>query len=334
MTIAVTGATGHLGRLVLDELRRARPAGSLVALVRDASRAQDLADDGVRVRVAAYEDPAALVQGLADVDTLLLVSGSEVGQRVAQHRNVIDAAVEAGVRRIVYTSAPRADSSPLVLAPEHRATEEMVRAAGSRTILRNNWYTENYVGRSSRRPRRARSSRPRARAGSPRRRADSPQVLRRCCSARARREGLRARGRPRVVLYRARRGCLGDRPGDLWYRAVDGPRCARSSSSTRASARRPRGFVVQLDLDIAAGLLAETTGELSRLVGRPTTPLVEGCARRTPRPRSRPPCDARAALRGSRCPTLPIASGHRSTAVRRRTACSCGTARSSRARAT
>lgn len=279
MTIAVTGATGHLGRLVLDELRRARPAGSLVALVRDASRAQDLADDGVRVRVAAYEDPAALVQGLADVDTLLLVSGSEVGQRVAQHRNVIDAAVEAGVRRIVYTSAPRADSSPLVLAPEHRATEEMVRASGlAWTILRNNWYTENYVGTLQQA-------------------AETGEIVAAAGEGRvasATRADFAA-GAAAVLLGERHDGKVYELAGDhAWsftelaeaasvivgrpvvYRAVDGPTLRSILVEHAGLDEATAGFVVQLDLDIAAGLLAETTGELSRLVGRPTTPLVEG----------------------------------------------------------
>src|SRR5690606_25897817 len=93
------------------------------------------------------EDFSALVQGLADVRVLLLVSGSEVGHRETQHRNVIEAAVEAGVDHIVYTSAPQADTSPLVLAPEHKDTEEMVRASGlPGTILRNNWCTEHCAG--------------------------------------------------------------------------------------------------------------------------------------------------------------------------------------------
>lgn len=142
--IAVTGATGQLGRLVIDKLKARVPAANIVALVRSAAKAADL---GVAVREADYRHPAALEQALAGVGTLLLISGSEIGQRVAQHQNVIAAARQAGVGRIVYTSLLRADTSPLSLAADHLATEVALRESGvSFTILRNGWYTENYTG--------------------------------------------------------------------------------------------------------------------------------------------------------------------------------------------
>ena len=146
MTIAVTGATGQLGRLVLDELLTSQEPDSLVAIVRDAAKAGELAARGVQVRVADYSDPAALEAALTGVDRLLLVSGSEVGARVAQHGNVIDAAKAAGVGFIAYTSVLAADTTELILAPEHKATEELIRASGlGFTFLRNGWYTENYA---------------------------------------------------------------------------------------------------------------------------------------------------------------------------------------------
>ncbi|GHE14473.1 NAD(P)H-binding protein [Klenkia taihuensis] len=144
--ITVTGATGQLGRLVITGLLDSGvPAGEVTALVRDAARAGDLADRGVRVAVADYTDRASLEEALAGTDRLLLVSGSEVGQRVAQHTNVVEAAKAAGVGLLVYTSAPKADATTLVLAPEHAATEEVIRASGlPAVVLRNNWYWENY----------------------------------------------------------------------------------------------------------------------------------------------------------------------------------------------
>lgn len=144
--IAITGATGHLGRLVLSHLLKAVPAAQLVAVGRDAAKAADLVARGVAVRVADYNDPAALDRAFAGVERLLLVSSSEVGQRAAQHRNAIDAARRQGVRLIVYTSLLHADVSPLNLADEHRATEQDLAASGvPHVILRNGWYTENYA---------------------------------------------------------------------------------------------------------------------------------------------------------------------------------------------
>lgn len=144
MKIAVTGATGQLGRLLIERLRGKLPAGDIVALARSPAKAADL---GVEVREADYARPDTLGPALTGIDTLMLVSGSEVGQRAIQHRNLIDAAKQAGVRRIVYTSLLHADTSSLFLAPEHVETEAMLADAGlAVTVLRNGWYTENYTG--------------------------------------------------------------------------------------------------------------------------------------------------------------------------------------------
>ncbi|MGJ7491657.1 SDR family oxidoreductase [Variovorax sp. ZT4R33] len=143
MKVAVTGATGQLGRLVIEGLRAKLPAADIVALVRSPSKAADL---GVEAREADYSRPETLSRALAGVETLLLISSSEVGQRVAQHRHVIDAAKAAGVTRVVYTSLLHADRSTLSLAPEHVETEALLRASGLHvTLLRNGWYTENYT---------------------------------------------------------------------------------------------------------------------------------------------------------------------------------------------
>ena len=144
MTIAITGATGQLGRLVIDRLKAKVPAGNLVALVRSTAKAAGL---GVAAREADYGKPATLATALIGVGTLLLISSNELGKRASKHHNVIEAAKQAGVQRIVYTSLLHADRSSLDLAEEHRQTEAELKASGlSYTILRNGWYTENYTG--------------------------------------------------------------------------------------------------------------------------------------------------------------------------------------------
>lgn len=146
MTVAVTGASGQLGRLVVESLLRA-DAGPIVAIVRDPQRVTDLAERGVRVRQAGYDDAAALDRALAGVDRLLLVSGNEFGARVAQHTNVIRAAERAGVRLLAYTSIPRGADNPLILAQEHIGTEAVLaESTVPHVILRNSWYWENYLG--------------------------------------------------------------------------------------------------------------------------------------------------------------------------------------------
>ncbi|QCA03288.1 SDR family oxidoreductase [Pantoea vagans] len=144
--IAVTGATGQLGRIVIDALLKKVPAAEIVAAVRTPAKAADLAALGVIVRQADYGQPETLEAAFAGVDKLLLISGSEVGQREAQHKAVIEAAKAAGVGFIAYTSLLHADTSPLGLGVEHRATEALLKAAGIPfALLRNGWYTENYA---------------------------------------------------------------------------------------------------------------------------------------------------------------------------------------------
>lgn len=129
---------------VVEKLKAKLPATELLALVRTPAKAADL---GITARAADYNQPETLAQSLIGVNTLLLISSSEIGQRAAQHHNVIAAAQQAGVKRIVYTSLLHADTSPLSLADEHRATEAELKASGIPfTILRNGWYTENHTG--------------------------------------------------------------------------------------------------------------------------------------------------------------------------------------------
>ena len=142
-TIAVTGASGHLGRLVVQGLK-AKGAASVVALARAPEKVADL---GVEARAFDYARTETLAPALQGVDVLLLVSGTDMGQRTAQHRGVIEAARAAGAGRIVYTSLLRADTSPLSLAGEHVETEAALKDSGVPfTVLRNGWYTENYAG--------------------------------------------------------------------------------------------------------------------------------------------------------------------------------------------
>ena len=143
MKTGITGATGQLGRLVIENLKRKVAEENLVALVRTPEKASDL---GIETRAFDYEKPESLAGALQGIDHLLLISGNEVGKRRQQHENVIKAAQQAGVKWIVYTSLLHADWSTLSLAEEHKATEDALKASGiAYTILRNGWYTENYT---------------------------------------------------------------------------------------------------------------------------------------------------------------------------------------------
>jgi len=145
--IAVTGASGHLGRLVIEALLAQELAsGSIVAVVRDTEKAADLAARGVQVRRADYAQPETLDAAFAGVSRLLLVSSNEVSQRLAQHENVVKSARNAGVSLLAYTSILKADSSGMMLAAEHNATEQVIRhSVISFAFLRNSWYIENYT---------------------------------------------------------------------------------------------------------------------------------------------------------------------------------------------
>lgn len=281
MTIVVTGATGHLGRLIIDALLRdGTPSSDIVALGRSAQKLEALAPLGVRTAVADYTDRASLDAALAGADTVMLVSGSEVGQRFAQHAAVIDAAKAAGVGRIVYTSAPAATTSPLILAPEHKATEEYLAASGiPATILRNGWYTENYVG----------TAQQAIASGTLASSAGEGRV-----SSASRKDYADAAAA--VLVDDAHAGQTYELSGDTaWSFAELASTVADISGKPVALvALTPEehtaaliaagldegtaGFVVALDGNIRDGLLGHTPGDLSRLIGRPTTPLRDGLA--------------------------------------------------------
>jgi NAD(P)H dehydrogenase (quinone) len=144
---AVTGASGKLGRLVLDELLKRADPGDIVALARDPTALQAYDQKGVEVRKADYDDAASLEAALQGVDRVLLISGNAVGQRERQHGAVVEAAKKAGASYLAYTSVLNAQASKLKLAPEHVATERLLENSGlNHDLLRMPWYSENYVG--------------------------------------------------------------------------------------------------------------------------------------------------------------------------------------------
>lgn len=279
MTIVVTGATGHLGRLVIESLlNRGVEPDQLVAAGRSVEKIADFAERGVTVAPIDYDNPARLQRAFAGADTLLLISASEVGHRLQQHMNVIDAAVAAGVGRVVYTSAPHADDTALAVAPEHKATEAAITASGLPfTILRNGWYTENYVSvlEQARTTGTVLASVGDGRVASASRAdyADAAAVV------------LSEDGHVGRVyevtgdvawsfddLADAISGII-DRP--VAYVPVSPDEHLRILTEAGLDAGTA-GFVVALDGNIRDGLLGETSGELRALIGRPTTPLADG----------------------------------------------------------
>ncbi len=276
MTTLVTGASGNLGRLIVESLLESGvPADSIVAGARDVSRVADL---GVRTARLDYTDPASVAAAVDGVDTVVLVSSSAVGQRTAQHKAVIDAAAAAGVRKFVYTSAPKATTSDLVLAPEHKATEELIAASGlPAVILRNNWYTENYAADLARA---AETGVLAAGVGDGRVASASRKDFADAAAAVVREDGhigeVYELGGDVAWTY----GELADAMSAVTGREVS---YVPISFDEQVAALREAGldegtagFVAALDAGIRDGALADTDGTLARLIGRPTTPLVEG----------------------------------------------------------
>lgn len=275
--IVITGASGQLGRLVIESLLPKLPAGELVAAVRHPEKVADLAARGVQVRHADYDRPETLAAAFAGADKLLLISGSEVGRRVPQHRAAIAAAKAAGIGLLAYTSLLHADTSPLPLAAEHQATEALIRESGlPAVILRNGWYTENYL------------------AGIPA--ALQHGVLlgsagdgRIASAARA----DYAAAATAVLTLPDQAGRIYELAGDEAYTMAGlAAEVARQSGQAVAYQNLPEGeftavlrgaglpdwlatLLAESDVGAAKGGLFDAGRQLSALIGRPTTPLAE-----------------------------------------------------------
>lgn len=276
----VTGATGKLGRHVIEGLLEKVPANQVVAAVRDPAKAADLAARGVQVRRADYSRPETLESAFAGAQKVLLISSSEVGQRVAQHQAVVNAARKAGARLIAYTSILRADSSRMLLAGEHKATEELIRASGVPFVfLRNGWYIENYTENLA--PALAHG----ALVGS----ADGGRIAAatRADYAAAAVAVLTGSGHENKVYELA-----GDTPFTMAELAAEVSRQVGRAivykdlppeqyQGVLVGAGVPAPFaevLVNSDLGAARGELNDMSGDLRRLIGRPTTPLAQAVA--------------------------------------------------------
>ncbi|MEE1938658.1 SDR family oxidoreductase [Streptomyces sp. TRM 70361] len=284
MMIVVTGAAGQLGRLTVEALlARGVPASQVVAAVRSPEKAADLAGRGAQVREADYDRPGTLAAAFEGARRVLLVSGSEVGRRVPQHRAVVDAAKAAGVELLTYTSVLHADTTTVPVAPEHRETEDYLRDSGlPHCLLRNGWYTENYeqaarqgletgvIAGAAGDGRIASASR-----------ADYAEAAAAVLSA----EDASAHA-----------GAVHELSGDTAWTMADFAAVLTDLTGTEVvyrdlsadgyvkaltGAGLPEGtarFLADTDASIAAGHLADTPGDLSRLIGRPTTPLRDTLA--------------------------------------------------------
>ncbi|AWZ07504.1 MULTISPECIES: SDR family oxidoreductase [unclassified Streptomyces] len=275
MSIVVTGATGALGRLVVEELLTRVPADRIAAVVRDAAKAADLAERGVELRVADYDDPASLARAFRAGDRVLLVSGNEIGRRIAQHTAVLKAARAAGVAQLAYTGILGGPEADFELAAEHRATEQAILDSGiPYTFLRNGWYHENYT-------------------------RDLTSHLERGALVGSAGEGrvasaARADYAAAAAVVLTGEGHLNrayELSGDAsWslaeYAAELSAQSGREVAYTEltpeahravlTAAGLPEGFAAvfaDVDAAIRRGRLGSTDGDLARLIGRPTTPV-------------------------------------------------------------
>jgi NAD(P)H dehydrogenase (quinone) len=277
MTVyAVTGATGPFGHHVVEGLLAAGVApADVVAVVRTPTKAADLAAQGVQVREGDYSRPETLPAALAGVDVLLLVSGSEVGSRVPQHGAVVDAA--KGVQRIVYTSISKADSSQVPLAPEHKATEELIAASGiPYTFLRNSWYLENYTGQL---PQYLAGGEILGAAGNGRVSAAPRADFAAAAVAALLQDGhdnaVYELGGPGFTLAELAEAVTQVTGTTVAYRDLTTGELAAALESVGLPPATA-AFVASLDEAIARGELEVSDADLVRLLGRPVTTLAEG----------------------------------------------------------
>jgi NAD(P)H dehydrogenase (quinone) len=278
--IVVTGATGQLGRLVIDALLESVPAGRVVAAVRNPAKAADLTALGVEVREADYDRPETLPLAFAGASKVLLISGSEPGRRVPQHAHVIEAAKAAGVGLLGYTSLLRADETKMLLASEHVATEQLIRASGvPYTLLRHGWYTENFTSALA----------PALEHGVILGSSGDGRVA---GAARA----VYARADAAVLLASGQENTVHELSGDAaWTLAEYAAEISAQSGKRVVYSDLPEDEYVKALVGVglpepmarivadassatARGDLAHADGELSRLIGRPTTPLADTVA--------------------------------------------------------
>ena len=281
MSIVVTGATGHLGRLTVEALlaRGVDPA-TITATGRDPGRLAELDALGVRTAAADYDDVASLKQAFEGADKVLLVSGIDLGRRTEQHANAIDAARSAGVTFIAYTSAPYADTTKLLIAVEHRATEELLEASGlAYSFLRNGWYIENYTGQL------ADTIESGVLVGSAGEgkvsvaaRFDYAEAAAVVLSTDGHDGKVYELGGDEGVTYADIAAAIADASGrPVVYQDV--PSEVRLDGMVSAGLPAPVAeILVDADRAIADGELEVNSGDLARLIGRPTTPLAVGVA--------------------------------------------------------
>ncbi|MFI6080461.1 SDR family oxidoreductase [Streptomyces sp. NPDC051217] len=281
MSIVVTGATGHLGRLVIESLLTADvPAGGIAAVARDSEKAAPLAALGVEVRIADYDSPATLTDAFRAGDRVLFISGDEAGRRVPQHTAVIDAARAAGVAQLAYTGVLGGPDADFELAADHKATEQLILDSGLRyTFLRNGWYTENYTENLA----------PVLEHGAVVAAAGEGRI-----AAAARADYAAAAAA--VLTGEGHLDKAYELSGDTaWSLAEYAAELSRQTGRTivydnvpgetllgiltGAGVPKPMAAILLgVDTAIERGLLAGTTGDLSRLSGRPTTPLAQSVA--------------------------------------------------------
>jgi NAD(P)H dehydrogenase (quinone) len=279
MPFVITATSGHLGRLVVQELlRRGVPADQVVAGARNPDAIADLAADGVRTARIDYDDPGTIKAALSPGDTFVLVSGNDLANRDRQHAEVIAAAERAGAGHLVYTSALHADSSPSPIAASHAPTEQVVRASGlPHTILRMGWYTENYQG-----------SVPSVQAtgvllssvGDGRVASATRQDLAEAIGVVLTSDGHTGKtyelSGDTAWSYDDLAGALAEvLDRDVTHQSLS-PEQHVQALTVAGLPPEVAQMVAGVDAGIAAGAFAHTDGDLSRLLGRPTTPLVDG----------------------------------------------------------
>ena len=278
MSIVVTAATGHLGQLVIDELLQRVPADQVVAVARNAEKAAGLADRGVEVRIADYNDPAALATAFGTGDTVLLISGLEPNRR-AQHQSVIDAAKAAGVARIAYTSVLGGPEADFDLAADHIATEQAILDSGlSYTFLRNGWYHEVYTDQIAVQLQHGVvGSAGDGRIGSASRRDYAAAAAAVLTGKGHEKTAYELNGDVAWTLTEYAAELTKQSGKDVAYNNVPG----ETLLGILAGAGVPEQFapiLVDVDAAIERGLLAGRGSDLSRLIGRPTTPLSDAIA--------------------------------------------------------